>query len=158
MARTDRIQFSREEIGRLVLFIYLFNKEQRWQERPLSVAVMVDEGWEMTATGPQPCRPLCESRFPVSPFLSCLFSFPSFFSFLLHLSFFATDFKLSIFSASPRSESSDLAQRAELCQPPNGAGRLTGSTLPRSAFRTPLSPFPSTHTDQMVAHDWTSST
>lgn len=29
MARTDRIQFSREKIGRFVLFIYLLSKEQK---------------------------------------------------------------------------------------------------------------------------------
>lgn len=31
MARTDRVQFSREEIGRFVLFIYLLSKEQTWR-------------------------------------------------------------------------------------------------------------------------------
>lgn len=35
MARTDRIQFSREEIGRFVLFIYLLSKEQETERRVL---------------------------------------------------------------------------------------------------------------------------
>lgn len=35
MARTDRIQFSGEEIGRFVLFIYLLSKEQETERRAL---------------------------------------------------------------------------------------------------------------------------
>lgn len=35
MARTDRIQFSREEIGRFVLFIYLLSEEQETERRVL---------------------------------------------------------------------------------------------------------------------------
>lgn len=31
MARTDHVQFSGEEIGRFVLFIYLLSKEQKWR-------------------------------------------------------------------------------------------------------------------------------
>lgn len=31
MARTDHVQFSWEEIGRFVLFIYLLSKEQKWR-------------------------------------------------------------------------------------------------------------------------------
>lgn len=35
MARTDRIQFSREETGRFVLFIYLLSKEHEMERKVL---------------------------------------------------------------------------------------------------------------------------
>lgn len=43
MARTDHIQFSREEIGRFVLFIYLLRTRNR-EESSLILIVVVDDG------------------------------------------------------------------------------------------------------------------
>lgn len=88
MARTDHIQFSREEIGRFVLLIYLLSKEQEMERSVLLSRVSwlrkTREGRALSlnlfpigSNYPRPC-PACSS----SPFFLNHAFLPPFFSFL----------------------------------------------------------------------------
>lgn len=87
MARTDHVQFSREEIGRFVLFIYLLSKEQKWRgESPYRLLEWLEKPRQLKGDQPPAwisslvdhCPQSLSSAFPsfCMPFFSSLSSLP----------------------------------------------------------------------------------